>query len=137
MIERLINLRGLVDEIFGKRDFKGLTFAQETKLRSLVFTYDDWELINALHDCLDPFDKATTILSGDYPTQSMSYFALQTLKENVQQTFNPTYYHALINKSLNFQSEYYLDDFLPSAQKLGMKVRNIFKLLFYLIFMLR
>ncbi|CAF3914448.1 unnamed protein product [Rotaria sp. Silwood1] len=109
--------------MFAKRDFTGLTSIQEKKFRSLVFTYDDWELINAFHDCLDIFDKATTMLSGDYPTQSMSYFVLQTLKENVQQTLNPTYYHMIINKSLNFQSEYYVDDFLPSAQKLGMKVR--------------
>ncbi|CAF3752584.1 unnamed protein product [Rotaria sp. Silwood1] len=123
MIHRLINLRDLVDAMFAKRDFKGLTSIQEKKFRSLVFTYDDWELINAFHDCLDIFDKATTMLSGDYPTQSMSYFVLQTLKENVQQTLNPTYYHMIINKSLNFQSEYYVDDFLPSAQKLGMKVR--------------
>jgi hypothetical protein len=124
MIHRLISLRGVADEIFTKRDFQGLTPAQERKLRSLGFNYDDWELMNAFCDCLDPFDKATTILSGDYPTQSMSYFTLQTLKENVQQTLNPTYYHTLINKSLNFQSEYYLDQFLPEAQKVGMKVRD-------------
>ncbi|CAF1498606.1 unnamed protein product [Rotaria magnacalcarata] len=131
MIDRLLNLRSLVDEIFAKRDFNGLTSAQETKLRSIMFTYDDWELLTALHDCLSPFDKATTILSGDYPTQSMSYFVLQTLKENVQQKFNPTYYHTIINKSLNFQSEYYLDDFLPGAQKLAMKVAAFLDPLFH------
>ncbi|CAF2789011.1 unnamed protein product [Rotaria sp. Silwood2] len=131
MIHRLIKLRDLVDAIFTKRDFKGLTSIQEKKFRSLVFTYDDWELINAFHDCLDIFDKATTMLSGDYPTQSMSYFVLQTLKENVQQTLNPTYYHMIINKSLNFQSEYYLDDFLPSAQKLGMTVAAFLDPLFH------
>ncbi|CAF2094555.1 unnamed protein product [Rotaria magnacalcarata] len=131
MIDRLLNLRSLVDEIFAKRDFNGLTSAQETKLRSIMFTYDDWELLTALHDCLSPFDKATTILSGDYPTQSMSYFVLQTLKENVQQKFNPTYYHTIINKSLNFQSEYYLEDFLPGAQKLAMKVAAFLDPLFH------
>ncbi|CAM4988101.1 unnamed protein product, partial [Rotaria socialis] len=131
MIDRLLNLRSLVDEIFAKRDFNGLTSAQETKLRSIMFTYDDWELLTALHDCLSPFDKATTTLSGDYPTQSMSYFVLQTLKENVQQNFNPTYYHTIINKSLNFQSEYYLDDFLPGAQTLAMKVAAFLDPLFH------
>jgi hypothetical protein len=131
MIKRLIGLRGLADDIFMKRDFQGLTPVQEKKLRLLVFTFDDWELLSALYDCLDPFDRATTILSGDYPTQSMSYFTLQTLKENVLQTFNPTYYHAIINKSLKLQSGYYLDEFLPSAQKIGMKVRNLFKLHFF------
>ncbi|CAF1957957.1 unnamed protein product [Rotaria magnacalcarata] len=122
MLERLLSHRSLVDEIFAKRDYKGLTSTQEGKLRSLIFTYDDWELLIALRDCLEPFDKATTALSGDYPTQSMSYFVIQSLHENFQHSFNPTYYHAVINKSLYFQSKYYLDAFLRSAQKIGMKV---------------
>ncbi|CAF1358468.1 unnamed protein product [Rotaria magnacalcarata] len=117
MIIQLI-IRSLVDEIFAKRDYKGLTSTQEGKLRSLIFTYDDWEWLSALRDCLEPFDKATTALSGDYSTQSMSYFVIQSLLENFQHSFNPTYYHDVINKSLYFQSKYYLDEFLPSAQKI-------------------
>lgn len=124
MIDRLLDLRGLVDEMFSKRDFTRLTSAQERKMRSLAFTYDDWDLLKALHDCLEPFDKVTTILSGDYPTQSMAYYALQTLRESVQQTHNPTSYHTVINKSLDYQSQYYLDGFLPDVQLLGMKVRS-------------
>ncbi|CAF3973102.1 unnamed protein product [Rotaria sp. Silwood1] len=77
MLDRIINHRNLVDEIFTKRDINGLTTAQKVKLRSLVFTYDDWELLNALRDCLLPFEKVTTILSGDYTTQALSYYALQ------------------------------------------------------------
>ena len=80
-----------------------------------------------MHDCLEPFDKVTTILSGDYPTQSMAYFALQTIRENVQEKHHPSSYHAIIDKSLDYQSRYYLDDFLPDIQKLGMKVRNTFQ----------
>ena len=114
-----------MDEIFAKRDFSGLTNSQERNLHSLKFTYDDWELLNAFHNCLLPFDQATTMLSGDYPTQSMSYFVIQTLKENLQEAFNPTYYHAIINRSLNLQCGYYLDEFLSNAQKAGMKVREL------------
>ena len=125
MIDRLISLRLLVDKIFAKRDFSGLTNSQEIKLYSLRFTYDDWELLNALHNCLLPFDQATTILSGDYPTQSMSYSVIETLKENLQEAFNPTYYHAIINKSLSLQCGYYLDEFLPNAQNIAMKVREL------------
>ena len=124
MIDRLISLRDLVDEIFTKRDLTGLTSVQKGKIRSLVFTYDDWELLYALRDCLEPFEKITTILSGDYPTQSMSYYALQVLEENVQQTSTPSYYHTIINKSLNYQREYYLDEFLPTAQKIAIKVSD-------------
>ena len=95
MIDRLLNLHDLVDDIFSKRDFTGITSSQERKMRSLAFTYDDWELLNALHDCLEPFDKVTTILSGDYPTQSMAYFAVQTIRENVQEKHHPSSYHAI------------------------------------------
>ncbi|CAF5041523.1 unnamed protein product, partial [Rotaria magnacalcarata] len=121
MVNRLIKRRGMVDAMFTKRDWKGLTATQEMKIRSLAFNYDDWELLDALRDCLDPFDRVTTILSGDYPTQSMSYYAVQTLKDSVQQTFHLSHYHAMITTSLKYQCEYYLDSFLPPAQKLGMK----------------
>ena len=126
MLDRLLTLRSLVDETFAKRDYKGLTSAQEGKLRSLIFTYDEWELLTALRDCLDPFDRVTAALSGDYPTQSMSHFVIQSLHENFEHSFNVTYYHTLINKSLNFQSKYYLDEFLSSPQRIGMKVRDLF-----------
>ncbi|CAF3781937.1 unnamed protein product [Rotaria magnacalcarata] len=131
MLERLLSLCSLADEIFAKRDYKGLTSTQEGKLRSLIFTYDDWELLSALRDCLEPFDKATTALSGDYPTQSMSYFIIQSLHENFQHSFNPTYYHAVINNSLYFQSKYYLDEFLPSAQKIGMNIATFLDPVFH------
>ncbi|CAF2995559.1 unnamed protein product [Rotaria sp. Silwood2] len=84
MIDRLMKRRGMVDAMFTKRDWKGLTVAQEMKIRSLAFNYDDWEMLDALRVSLDPFDRVTTILSGDYPTQSLSYYALQTLEESVQ-----------------------------------------------------
>ncbi|CAF1397078.1 unnamed protein product [Rotaria sp. Silwood1] len=131
MLDRIINHRNLVDEIFTKRDINGLTTAQKVKLRSLVFTYDDWELLNALRDCLLPFEKVTTILSGDYTTQALSYYALQVLKENFYQTSDPSYYHAIINKSLSCQYEYYLDEFLPSDQKIIMKVAAFLDPLFH------
>ena len=124
MIDRVISHRYLVDDIFTQRDLTGLSSAQKRKIRSFVFTHDDWDLLYALRDCLEPFDKITTILSGDYPTQSMSYYALQVLKENVQQTFNSSYYHTVINKSLNYECDYYLDEFLPTAQKFAMKVSD-------------
>jgi hypothetical protein len=122
MINRLLEHRGMIDTMFTKRHWKGLTAAQEMKIRSLAFNYDDWELLDALRDCLDPFKRVTTILSGDYPTQSMSYYALQTLKDSVQHASNLSRYHAMISKSLKYQCEYYLDSFLPPAQKLGMKM---------------
>ena len=98
MIDCLIQLRGLVDGMFTRSDWKGLSSLQEIKIRSLAFTYDDWELLNALRDCLDPFAKATIILSGVYSTKLLSYFVLQTLKENVQQGFSLSDYHSIIKR---------------------------------------
>jgi hypothetical protein len=124
MLDRVINHRDLVDEIFTKRDINGLTALQKVNLRSLLITYDDWELLNALRDCLLPFEKVTTMLSGDYPTQALSYYALQVLKTNMNQPSEQSHYHAIINKSLSNQCAYYLDEFLPSDQKLIMKVSD-------------
>ncbi|CAF1415689.1 unnamed protein product [Adineta steineri] len=130
MINRLISLRDLVDEILNKRDFNGLNATQKQKLRSLIFTHDDWDLLNALHDCLEPFEKITTILSGDYPTQSMSYYALQILKASVEETSDQSHYHKVINKSLSYQYDYYLDAFLPFDQKITMKASDFMKIFF-------
>lgn len=124
MIDRVIQRRSLIDAMFAEREMKGLSSQQKIKIRSLVFHYNDWEILIALRDCLDPFEKITTVLSGDYATQAMSYFALQTLKESVQQKSIKSHYHAIINKSLQFQCDYYLDSFLPAAQKLGMKMSS-------------
>ena len=44
MIDRFINLRDVVEEIFYKRDINGLTTAQKVKIRSLVISHDDWDL---------------------------------------------------------------------------------------------
>ena len=75
-----------------------------------------------LRDSLEPFEKATTMLSSQYPTQSMAYFALEVLKIGVQKSSYPSYYHTLANKSLQFQCQYYLVEFIPDEQKDCMKV---------------
>ena len=113
MIDRFINLRDVVEEIFYKRDINGLTTAQKVKIRSLVISHDEWDLLVALRDSLEPFEKATTMLSGQYPTQSMAYFTLEVLKIGVQKSSYPSYYHTLANKSLQFQCQYYLVEFIP------------------------
>ncbi|CAF3240390.1 unnamed protein product, partial [Rotaria sp. Silwood2] len=121
MLRRFINLRDLVEEILYKREINGLTSAQKVKIRSLVINHDDWDLLIALCDSLEPFEKVTTMLSGQYPTQSMSYFALEVLKADVQKSSYPSYYHKLANESLWLECQYYLIEFLPDIQKDCMK----------------
>ncbi|CAF3939238.1 unnamed protein product, partial [Rotaria sp. Silwood1] len=121
MIDRFINLRDLVEEIFYKRDINGLTTAQQVEIRTLFITHDDWDVLVAIRDCLKPFEEATTMLAGQYPTQSLAYFSLDVIKAGVQKSSYPSYYHALANESLRLECQYYLDEFIPDEQKDCMK----------------
>ncbi|CAF3403267.1 unnamed protein product, partial [Rotaria sp. Silwood2] len=117
MIDRFINLRDLVEEIFYKRDINGLTTAQQVEIRALFISHDDWDVLVAIHDCLKPFEKATTMLSGQYPTQSLAYFSLEVIKAGVQKPSYPSHYHTLAHESLRLEYQYYLDEFIPDEQK--------------------
>ncbi|CAF1430507.1 unnamed protein product [Rotaria sordida] len=132
MLDRFINLRDLVEEIFYKRDINGLTTAQQVEIRALFISHDDWDVLVAVHDCLKPFEKATTMLSGQYPTQSLAYFSLEVIKAGVQKPSYPSYYHALANESLRLEYQYYLDEFLPDEQKDWMKIAAFLDPMFHL-----
>ena len=121
MIDRFISLGDLIEKIY-RRDFAGLTSTQKVKIRGPVMCPDDWDVLIALRDSLEPFKKVTTVLSGRYPTQSMSYFALEVLKASVKKSSYPSRYHRLANESLWLQYQYYLMKFLPNEQKDYMKV---------------
>ena len=73
MIDRFISLRDLVEEIIYRRDIAGLTSAQKVKIRGLVMSPDDWDVLIALRDSLEPFKKVTTVLSGLYD-EHYTYF---------------------------------------------------------------
>jgi hypothetical protein len=83
MIDRFIIYRDIIEEIT-KNPHKiiGLNAKQLGRLRSLRFKTEDFETLESLKICLEPFYRATKILSGsNYATCSLAYVVLKMLQK--------------------------------------------------------
>ena len=59
------------------------------KLEELYPTVDEWKVINEIVKLLDPFERATRLLSGiKYPTIGFTYPIIYNLKERFETDFN-------------------------------------------------
>lgn len=81
MLNRLLAVQPIVNDItYTPQAHIGLKIKQIKKLRSLINTHFDWELLQSLANVLAPFHLATLCLSGrQYPTLALSYWIEQNL----------------------------------------------------------
>ena len=74
MLESFYAMKLIVDEITcNPQLISGIKKTQETKLKKLVLSSKDWQMINSLKKVLYPFYRATVLLQGrKYETLAMS-----------------------------------------------------------------
>jgi hypothetical protein len=74
MLERFYQLKLIVDEITcNPQLILGIQLTSERKLRSLVITKEDWDVVVLMIKLLKPFYKASVMLQGQkYQTLSMA-----------------------------------------------------------------
>jgi hypothetical protein len=120
MLERFLAHEDIIKTIVGSPDrFKqNLKTTQLTKLKSLMLTYDDWELVKIVHNILTPFRQATVLLSSrSYPTLGMSHYIIRAIEHFLSANDDDLPFVALIRRSLRLQVGYYLNTNLTSEQK--------------------
>lgn len=125
MLERLLQLRSIAASICLSQSIVGLTQQQSTKLADISFSSHEWVLLAAIRDALRPFSVATTMLSGSYPTMSMLYFVLKTLRDGLPSSSRDTSSLALLQHSLFLQLEFYITSKIPAEQQLNTKVGRL------------
>ena len=74
MLERFYNMKVIMDEIpCNPQLINGINRKQENKLKSLILTSEDWEMIAMLKKLLKPFYISTKMLQGrKYETLALS-----------------------------------------------------------------
>jgi hypothetical protein len=124
MISRLLMHKEVVKNIFAfPNNFDGLTEKQRKAMCSLTLQQNEWDLLSHLKHVLEPFQAATTVLSGQsYPTMASSFLVWRLLSQFLQSNPNDQPMVVALKESLRFRFEYYCYRNLPSKQMDMMKV---------------
>ena len=124
MINRLLMHRDLVKHLFAfPNNLDGLTEKQRKAMYSLTLQQTEWDLLTNLKQVLQPFQLATTVLSGqNYPTMASSFLVWRLLSQFLQSNPNDQPMVVALKESLRFRFEFYCYRNLPSKQMDTMKV---------------
>lgn len=131
MLDRFLSHKDIIKTIVSSPEkIDGISKEQTTKLKTFVFTHDEWDLVYHLHQILEPFVIATTVLSGRrYPTIGLSMLVCRNLASFLQQNSDDDGISSRLKKSLSFHFNYYLNGKVEETQKQYMQVSNEYSLL--------
>ena len=108
MPERLLCLQ-VVKSIFIHK-FSSINAEQKSSLTKVYLNYECWDIIQALHNVLKPFELATRALSGKhYATLSLAYTTINILRFGLKPKDHDSIYVVLMKKSILGQFELYFD----------------------------
>ena len=79
MLKRMQKMKQIAKEL-SSAIIEGLTKPQQAKLKANDLSNNEWETISTLVSILKPFFETTKILSGKYPTLSLSFLVYKFLK---------------------------------------------------------
>ncbi|CAF3985596.1 unnamed protein product [Rotaria sp. Silwood1] len=117
MLQRVIHHQLVVRSVFIYK-FPTITAVQKSSLANAYLDYDQWDLMQALHDVLAPFEMATRSLSGKhYATLALAYTTINIIRFGLQSKENDSPYLALLKKSILAQFELYFDIKMTKTQK--------------------
>lgn len=91
MIDRFLKFKLIVKSITSTAEslIEGIKKNDAKKLKDLMLTDSEWELIEVLRELLKPFAEATTLLSGtSYPTLPIAKFIHKMLEIFLNQQVN-------------------------------------------------
>lgn len=124
MLDRLLSHKDIIKNIVSSPEkVDGITKDQMSKLKTFVFTHEEWDLVYHLHQVLEPFLVATKVLSGrQYPTIGLSMLVCRNLASFLQHNSQDDDILFRLKNSLSFQFNYYLNGKVEENQKQYMKV---------------
>ena len=106
MLERLLCHKVVVQAIVGSPEqFRSsLSRKQETKMKRLALSHDEWDLLELVYSILEPFRHATVLLSGQtYPTLSLTYYIMKGLENFLSSESEDNDLGNLIKRSIQAQ----------------------------------
>lgn len=124
MINRLLIHREIVVNIFVfPNNLIGLTEKQKRQLYELMIKQNEWNLLGDLKSVLEPFQVATTVLSGQkYPTMAISFVVWRLLYKFLQSSTTDMPIVAALKTCLRFRFQLHCEKNLPPGQLEIMKV---------------
>ena len=119
MLQRLLIHKDVINAIASSPDrISGLHKDQKAKLKSLVLSHNDWEMIVVVHEILHPFVIATKILSGQsYPTMAAAQYVTRKLETFLSDNADDSSIVMTLKQSLRFRFKMYFQEKAPYHQK--------------------
>ena len=123
MLKRILAHQEIVKSVFIYK-FPNLTDEQRSSLANVYIDHDGWELMQAIHDVLEPLELATRALSGKYyGTLGLAHITIAILRYGLTPRDQDSAYSAALKKSLLSQFKLYSDFKMAKIQKELMLVR--------------
>ncbi|CAF4957783.1 unnamed protein product, partial [Rotaria socialis] len=117
MLKRLIHYQEIVKSVFIHK-FPSINGEQRSSLAKVYIDHENWDLLQALQDVLEPLEFATRSLSGKhYATLALAYTTINILRFGLKPKKEDSKYLALLKKSVLFQFELYFDIKMTKTQK--------------------
>jgi hypothetical protein len=117
MLHRLVDHQVVVKSVFIHK-FPEITAEQRSSLAKVYLDHKDWDIMQALHDVLEPFEFATRGLSGKhYATLALAYTTINILKFGLKPKEQDSQCLVLLKKSILSQIELYFDLKMTKTQK--------------------
>ena len=118
MITRFKSLKKIVIALTScPEEAEGITQRQIRNLKKFALTNQDWLIVDILENILNPFFKATEIISGrNYPTLPISHIVYASLKMHLG-SFSASKEEKIIKKSLLDLLEFHFKNKLTKSQK--------------------
>ena len=121
MLTRVLTVQQIVNDItYSPQAGIGLKIKQIKKLRSLVNTHLDWELLQSLANVLSPFFLATLCMSGRrYPTLALSYWIEKNLRAYLSTRMPEAPMENALRRLLLTRFDFYFTSKISTEQKDG------------------
>ena len=104
MLRRLVDHQVLVKGVFIHK-FPEITAEQRSSLVKMYLDHEDWEIMQAIHDVLEPFEFATRGLSGKhYATLALAYTTINILRFGLKPKEQDSPCLALLKKKCSFSN---------------------------------
>ena len=124
MLERLL-CRQVVKSVLIHK-FSSINAEQKSSLAKVYLNCEYWDIIQALHDILKPFELATRALSGKrYATLSIAYTTINILRFGLKPKDHDLIYVVLMKKSILAQFKLHFDMKMMKQQKNLMLVYSV------------
>ena len=122
MLKRLIDHQVVVKSVFIYK-FPTITAEQRSSLAKVYIDHKNWDILQALHEILQPLALATRSLSGKhYATLALAYTTINILRFGLKPKPHDSRCLALLKKSVLAQFELYFDIKMTKQQKQLMQV---------------